>query len=94
MPPSHAARALPRNGEGRKPDLRAAIGYTLLAMALGVSAKAAYIPAKAVVAQVMLERAFTQSLATGQPVKAWGWADTWPVARLGNSRALAQRPSC
>jgi len=76
--------------EGRKPDLRAAIGYTLLAMALGVSAKAAYIPAKAVVAQVMLERAFTQSLATGQPVKAWGWADTWPVARLEVGRIGAQ----
>jgi len=76
--------------EGRKPDLRAAIGYALLAMALGVSAKAAYIPTKAVVAQAMLERAFTQSLATGQPVKAWGWADTWPVARLEIGRIGAQ----
>ena len=76
--------------EGRKPDLRAAIGYTLLAMALGVSVKAAYIPAKAIVAQVMLERAFTQSLVTGQPVKAWGWADTWPVARLEINRIGAE----
>src|SRR5438034_11720741 len=76
--------------EGRKPDLRAAIGYTLLAMALGVSLKAAYIPAKAELAQVLLERAFTQTLATGQPVKAWGWADTWPVARLEISRIAAE----
>jgi sortase A len=75
---------------GRKPDLREAIGLTLLAMALGLSAKAAYIPAKAMVAQVLLERAFTQSLATGQPVKAWRWADTWPVARLDINRIGAQ----
>ncbi|WP_051091363.1 class GN sortase [Methylopila sp. M107] len=42
----------------------------------------AYIHAKAALAQVLLERAFSQSLATGAPVKAWSWADTWPVARI------------
>ena len=75
---------------GRKPDLREAIGLTLVAMALGLGAKAAYIPTKAFVAQVLLERAFTQSLATGQSVKAWAWADTWPVARLEVGRIGAE----
>jgi sortase A len=76
-----SARPSPK-GEGRKPDLRAAVGYTLVAMALGLSVKAAYIPIKAELAQILLERAFTQSVASGQPVKAWSWADTWPVAKL------------
>jgi sortase A len=42
----------------------------------------AWIHAKAVLAQVLLERAFAQTLATGAPVKPWSWADTWPVARV------------
>lgn len=41
-----------------------------------------YIHAKAALAQVLLDRAFTQSLASGAPVKPWAWADTWPVARV------------
>lgn len=42
----------------------------------------AYIHAKAWLAQMLLQRAFERSLATGQPVKPWSWADTWPVARI------------
>ena len=41
-----------------------------------------YIHAKAWLAQVLLERGFERSIATGQPVKPWSWADTWPVARI------------
>src|SRR5215475_8216731 len=42
----------------------------------------AYIHAKALLAQVLLERAFTETLATGHVTKPWSWADTWPVARI------------
>ena len=42
----------------------------------------AYIHAKALLAQVLLERAFAETLATGRNVKPWSWADTWPVARI------------
>jgi sortase A len=41
-----------------------------------------WIHAKAVFAQILLERAFAQTLATGEAVKPWSWADTWPVARV------------
>lgn len=41
-----------------------------------------YIPTKAAVAQVLLERAFDTSLASHAPSKPWPWADTVPVARL------------
>ena len=43
---------------------------------------AAYIQAKAVLAQVLLESAWQTTLATGTPTKAWAWADTWPIARI------------
>ena len=41
-----------------------------------------WIHAKAMLAQVLLERAFAATLATGQVVKPWSWADTWPIARI------------
>jgi sortase A len=45
-----------------------------------------FIRAKAVVAQVLLERAWAQTVETRRSVKAWAWADTWPVARLSFPR--------
>ncbi|MEE8295747.1 MAG: class GN sortase [Sphingomonadales bacterium] len=41
-----------------------------------------YIAAKAEVAQILLERAFDKTLETGENQKPWGWADTWPVAKI------------
>ena len=49
----------------------------------------AYIHAKAWLAQVLLERAFDRSVATGEVVKPWSWADTWPVARIEIKRIHA-----
>jgi sortase A len=48
-----------------------------------------YIHAKALLAQVLLERAFETTIATGHPVKPWAWADTWPVARIEVKRLHA-----
>lgn len=44
--------------------------------------QSAWIHAKAALAQVLLDRAFAQTIATGENVKPWSWADTWPVARI------------
>lgn len=52
------------------------------AVGLGLCGKGLWIPAKAALAQALLERAFDRSVATGQPVKPWPWADTWPVAKV------------
>jgi sortase A len=41
-----------------------------------------YIPAKAMLAQILLRDAWRQTLAGAQRAKPWPWADTWPVARL------------
>ncbi len=64
------------------PLLLAVIGLTLFA-------QGAYIHAKALVAQVLLERAFEKTIATGHETKPWSWADTWPVARIEVKRLHA-----
>jgi sortase A len=33
-------------------------------------------------AQILLQRAFAETVATGRQTKPWSWADTWPVARI------------
>jgi sortase A len=48
--------------------------------------QAVWIHAKAALAQVLLQRAFAETVATGKPVKPWSWADTWPVARVAVPR--------
>ncbi|MCH8201532.1 MAG: class GN sortase [Proteobacteria bacterium] len=71
----------PNTSRGRKLRPRyllilpALVGFWLLGDGL-------YIQTKAVAAQVLLERAWERSMRTGEPAKAWSWADTWPVARL------------
>ncbi|KRR20577.1 sortase [Bradyrhizobium lablabi] len=50
----------------------------------------AYIHAKALAAQVLLERAFEKTIATGHETKPWSWADTWPVARIEVKRLHAR----
>lgn len=45
-------------------------------------ANGAYIQAKAVLAQYLLQSAWEQTLQGHAKVKPWAWADTWPVARL------------
>src|SRR4029450_7612510 len=49
----------------------------------------AYIHAKALLAQVLLEHAFEKTVATGHETKPWSWADTWPVARIEVTRLHA-----
>ena len=41
-----------------------------------------WIHGKGLLAQVLLQRAWAQTLIWGESVKPWPWADTWPVARL------------
>ena len=41
-----------------------------------------YIKAKAAFAQVLLEDAWTETLASGRTVKPWPWFDTVPVAKI------------
>jgi sortase A len=65
----------------------AAIPFAAIAaFGLFEAASAAVIPAKAVVAQLLLERAFERSVATHRAVKPWPWADMAPAARISIPR--------
>lgn len=82
--------ALPRHSresgdDGKRIFLRLALVLLIGAGAV-LAGKGALIPAKAWVAQLLLERAFAEGLETGRPVKAWAWADSAPLARLSLPR--------
>jgi sortase A len=61
---------------------RHALAGLLCLVGLMLFGQGIWIHAKALLAQVLLERAFARSLATAEVVKPWSWADTWPVARI------------
>lgn len=56
----------------------------VLLLVLGVwhAGHGVWIHAKAQLAQYLLHRAWSRTLAGERDVKPWPWADTWPVARL------------
>jgi sortase A len=58
------------------------LGVFLLFLAMVLIGDGCWIKIKAILAQVLLQRAWHQTMIHGKPVKAWPWADTWPVARL------------
>lgn len=82
--------ASPQTGE--RPTLRTVwlvLAFLCAGLGLVFLSEGLWIKAKAQVAQILLERAFTQTIATGKPVKPWSWADTWPVARISVPRLKA-----
>ena len=67
-----------------------AVSALLMLASVALFGHSIWIFAKAQLAQVLLERAFTQTISTGKPVKAWSWADTYPIARIKISRIAAE----
>lgn len=53
-----------------------------LAVSIGSGAQAGWIYGKAMIAQVLLENAWRESLLANKPHKPWSWADIRTVARL------------
>jgi len=60
---------------------RLAVSALLLAGA-ALLGEGLWIPAKAELAQILLERAWDRSRRGEEEVAPWPWADTWPLARL------------
>ena len=54
----------------------------LLAISLWQIGEGSWVYAKAGLAQHLLQRAWSRTLAGEADAKPWPWADTWPVARL------------
>src|SRR3984957_16912770 len=93
-PPPESARGLPQGPRARffTQGLTMTRFCTAAALAfagLVMFSQGAYIHAKALLAQVLLKRAFTETIATGRETKPWSWADTWPVARIEVKRLHA-----
>ena len=73
------------------PRFRHLLPFLLALAGLVLFGQGAYIHAKALLAQVLLERAFNTTIAaTGHQTKPWSWADTWPVARIEVKRIHAR----
>ncbi|MFB9067426.1 class GN sortase [Pseudofulvimonas gallinarii] len=72
-----------RKPAGNRDVSRRRLAVVLLsAAALSCLAHAGWIHAKAMLAQVLLERAWNETLAEGGTHRPWPWADTWPVAKI------------
>jgi sortase A len=70
-----------------KPAGHAQRRWRILALLLALLAawqlaSAAWLPAKAWLAQLLIQRAWAAAIATGTAPPPWPWADTEPVARL------------
>jgi len=57
-------------------------GIVLIAVGVVFIGYGVYIPAKAALAQVLLERAWSAAPLVGPVPRPWPWADTRPVARI------------
>jgi sortase A len=61
---------------------RRLLAGTLAAVGIFCCGQGLWIPAKACLAQILLERAWQRAAHGEATPRPWGWADTWPVARL------------
>jgi len=62
--------------------MRKLIAVALLLGALGFAGQGTWLQGKAIVAQWLIAQAWEQQLSSGEQVRPWSWADTWPVAKL------------
>ena len=69
-----------RGRRGRRGRICACVA--LLAIGAALLAAGAWLPLKAVLAEELLNRAWSAARAGGGAVRPWPWADTWPIARL------------
>lgn len=87
LPNGRARKDGPANP--RRRSILNLLSVLCIAGAIAMLGKSSWIMLKAEVSQVLLARAFTQTVATGNPVKPWSWADTWPVAEIRIPRIAA-----
>ena len=82
--PGHAVRR-------RASRLWLYVSLALLTLGAWQFGRGAWIQAKAWVAQGLIAHAWSRTLQGAGDVKPWGWADTWPVARLSVPRLGVER---
>jgi len=60
--------------------------FLLTAIGFSIFTYGAYIPAKAVLAQYLINDAWNDSISTGEIHKPWEWADMYPVMKLSSQK--------
>lgn len=75
-----------RQLRGRRLSLAVVVMSCLLCLGFWQFGRGAYIPAKAWVAQEMMQNAWRRAEAGQEAPVPWPWADTWPVAKLSAKR--------
>ena len=58
------------------------VAFVLLVTGAFLLSDGCWMRAKGVMAQLLLQHAWEETMETGKNTKPWPWADTWPVARL------------
>ena len=86
VPPSRRRTPRPRTLRGSAAPARRWLARALLMTAAVLGLQAAWLPAKAALAQGLLETSWRQSLADGGAHRPWPWADTHAVAKLAAPR--------
>lgn len=86
VPPSRRRTPRPRTLRGSAAPARRWLARALLMTAAVLGLQAAWLPAKAALAQGLLESSWRQSLADGGAHRPWPWADTHAVAKLAAPR--------
>ena len=76
----------PRGKEAPPSPARRWLGRALLAAAMVIAANAAWLPAKAALAQQLLQSSWQSAQSDGRAHRPWPWADTHAVARLVQPR--------
>lgn len=73
----------------RRTPLAMLAAIAMVIAGASLATQGVWMHGKAKLAQWLLERAFSETLATGADVKPWSWADTWPIARIQVPRLTA-----
>lgn len=65
-----------------KRKVKSIVCLLLISAGMILVSKSVWIKGKALLAGLLLRGAWEQTVSTGQPVKAWPWADSRPIARM------------
>jgi sortase A len=82
-PSRRSLAAAPQDEDGtRRRLVSRLLAFALLFLGAALCLRAAYIPAKAALAQALLERAFARAEPGKTPPRPWPWADITPIAAI------------
>ncbi len=76
---------------GNRKRIIAAVSATSFMFGIWQIAEGGYLEAKAMLAQYLLQQAWSETLEGESQAKPWPWADTWPIAKMQVKRLGIER---